>query len=352
IFAAFMVAATSFTCPGMFSSLNGMGAGGGASPDISNAANAIVFGTLAVGSLLVGAICNRISPKWCLFIGTLGYAPYAAGLYVVDRSHVSWFLLFAAVIIGISGCFLWVGSGAVFMGYTEENRKGFATSLKFSFQALGGAVGGIISLALNVQRDWRGSISKSTYITFITVIGLGFPFALLLPTTSQIQRTDGRKVVLKKAPSLLGELQSLWRIVRTPTVLALVPLIIYSQWFLSFQWQFNFAYFTVRSRALNSTLFYLTGLFGSLIFGQVLDLQRFSRRTRAKVGFFVILIINGLGWVLGQAVQVHYSKTKPTIDWNDESYGLGCFLFTWWGFSDPLTTTYVYWVAGSLTNRL
>jgi len=65
-FAAFMVAATAFTCPGIFGALNGMGAGGGASPGVTNAANAIVFGVLAVFSLVAGVICNRITPKWTL----------------------------------------------------------------------------------------------------------------------------------------------------------------------------------------------------------------------------------------------------------------------------------------------
>lgn len=68
IFAAFMVAATAFTCPGMFGALNGMGAGGGASPEISNAANAVVFGTIAVFSPFVGVLCNRLTPKWTLAV--------------------------------------------------------------------------------------------------------------------------------------------------------------------------------------------------------------------------------------------------------------------------------------------
>jgi hypothetical protein len=68
ILCAFLVAATAFTCPGIFGALNGLGAGGGASPDISNAANAIVFGCLAVGSLFVGAIVNRITPKYALLV--------------------------------------------------------------------------------------------------------------------------------------------------------------------------------------------------------------------------------------------------------------------------------------------
>jgi hypothetical protein len=111
---------------------------------------------------------------------------------------------------------------------------------------------------------------------------------------------------------------------------------LYGQWFLSYQWQFNFAYFTVRARALNSTLFYLVGLFSALAMGQILDYNRFPRRTRAKIGFFLVVVFAGSSWILGQAVQVHYSNTNPTLDWSSSGYGLGAFLFVLWGFSDPL----------------
>ncbi|KAF2805843.1 uncharacterized protein BDZ99DRAFT_510856 [Mytilinidion resinicola] len=301
IFATFCVAATAFTCPGIFGALNGMGAGGGASPDISNAANAIVFGVLAVFSPIVGAVANRITPKYALLIGTLGYTPYTAGLYCNDRFGTNWLLLFGAALL---------------------------VSVKFGLQALGASIGGIISLALNLEKSWRGSVSNATYIVLMTIMTLGFPFALLLPSASRVQRTDGRKVVLTKQPSILKEFSVLKKILKRPALLSLFPLYLYSQWFLSYQWQFNFAYFTV------------------------LDWTRFSRKTRAKIGFGIVLVTSGTSWILGQALQAHYTKTKPTLDWANDGYGLGAFLFTLWGASDPLITTYQYWLSGTLTNDL
>ena len=209
-------------------------------------------------------------------------------------------------------------------------------AIKFGFQALGGSIGGIIELALNIKDDWRGSISKPTYIALMTVMSLGVPFALLVPTAKQAQRTDGRPVVFHKQPSLAQELKILVRLLKKPAFLALLPLFIYSQWFLSYQWQFNYAYFTVRARALNSTLFYLLGLFGALGMGLVLDWTRFKRSTRAKIGFVIIILTSGTGWILGQAVQAHYSKTVPTLDWDSNNYGLGAFVFALWGFADPM----------------
>ncbi len=203
-------------------------------------------------------------------------------------------------------------------------------------QNLGASIGGIITLALNVNRNYRGSISNSTYIVLMTIMCLGVPFALALPPTHRVQRTDGRKVILKNNLSLSRELQILWRITKQPAILAMVPLMIYAQWFLSYQWQFNFAYFTVRSRALNSMLFYISGFISSFLLGLFLDWTRFSRKTRARVGFLIVLVLVGTSWILGQAVQAHYARTDPTLDWAERKFGLGCFLFILWGVSDPL----------------
>ncbi|ERS98320.1 hypothetical protein HMPREF1624_05104 [Sporothrix schenckii ATCC 58251] len=352
LFSVVMVACTAFTCPGIFGALNGMGAGGGASAGTSNAANAIVFGILAVVSPFVGIFCNYLTPKWTLFIGTFGYAPYAAGFYVVDHYGESWLLLFGAVTCGLSACFLWVASGSIIMGYPEENRKGLAASLKFSFQNLGASIGGIISLALNAEKAYRGSISEATYVALMTIMCLGFPFALNVSPAHRVQRRDNLPVVLRKAPTLAMTFRILWTLIKTPTVLGLMPFMIYSQWFLSYQWQFNFAYFTVRTRALNSMLFYLGGLVAALSFGQLLDWTRFHRTTRARIGFFVVSITSGTSWIIGQAVQHHYMTNPPTLDWVEARYGLPCFLFLLWGISDPLCTVYMYWLTGSLTNNV
>jgi len=209
-------------------------------------------------------------------------------------------------------------------------------SVKFAVQNLGASIGGIISLALNVEADYRGGVTQSTYIALMTIMCLGFPFALLLPTANKIQRTDGRPVVIRKQPSFINEFKVLKSILLRPIVLALLPLMLYAQWFLSYQRQFNYAYFTVRARASNSFVFYVLGMLGALALGQLLDNNRWKRTTRAKLGFFTVTITAGVSWILGQIVQVHYSKTQPTIDWGDHSYGLGAFVFALWGFSDPL----------------
>lgn len=203
-------------------------------------------------------------------------------------------------------------------------------------QNLGGSIGGIISLGLNAQRAYRGSVSQATYIVMMTLMCLAWPFTLVLPSAQRVQRTDGRKVILRRDLTFRQSFQIMWVILKKPKVLALVPLWIYSQWFLSYQWQFNFAYFTVRARALNSMLFYLCGMLSASLFGLWLDWSRFTRTTRGRVGYFVLLVLVGAAWVLGLVVQVQYDRTHPTIDWIQFKYGLGCFVFLLWGMVDTM----------------
>lgn len=203
-------------------------------------------------------------------------------------------------------------------------------------QNLGASIGGIVSLALNVTRNYRGSISKPTYVVLIALMSAGLPFALAVPPARRVQRTDGRPVDLARTSTLAGELRILWRLAKTPSVLAMLPLMLYAQWFLGYQWQFNYAYFTVRARALNSMLFYLSGFLASWALGVYLDLQRVPRRTRARHGFLLMLVSVGVSWIVGLAVQVQYAREGPTLDWGGDGFGLGCFVFVLWGASDPM----------------
>jgi len=103
IFSAFCVAMTAFTCPGMFSALNGMGAGGGVSPGTSNAANAIVFGVLAVGSIFAGGFSNRLTPKYTLLVSYTAARPPSRhlNLYRLVPSAIPLMLLDCMLLIGL-----------------------------------------------------------------------------------------------------------------------------------------------------------------------------------------------------------------------------------------------------------
>lgn len=54
--------------------------------------------------------------KYVFIFGTLGYAPYAAGLYTNNRFGTEWFVLFGAALCGIT-------AGVFCKSYSLPNHK-------------------------------------------------------------------------------------------------------------------------------------------------------------------------------------------------------------------------------------
>jgi hypothetical protein len=64
----------------------------------------------------------------------------------------------------------------------------------------------------------------------------------------------------------------------------LTPAFLASNWFYAYQFALNAAYFSLRSRALNSMMYWLFQMFGSFAISGILDYKGWERRTRGLVG--------------------------------------------------------------------
>lgn len=86
-----------------------------------------------------GALSNKIGVKWVLVIGTLGYAPYSASLYVNNRYGVEWFVILGGATCGVAAAALWSSEAAIALGYAKIEERGkfsasFDTLLSTWFQ--------------------------------------------------------------------------------------------------------------------------------------------------------------------------------------------------------------------------
>jgi hypothetical protein len=79
---------------------------------------------MVFGCTIFGIVANRIGVKKVLIIGTLGYAPYSASLYVNNRYGTEWFVLFGGVTCGIAASALWASEGAIALGYGDVKDRG------------------------------------------------------------------------------------------------------------------------------------------------------------------------------------------------------------------------------------
>jgi MFS family permease len=145
--------------------MNSLGAGGEEKPYLVNGANALTFCLMVVSCFFSSVIVKRIGIKWALVFGTMGYAPYAAGLYTNNRFGTEWFVLFGAALCGISAGVFWMAEAAIALSYPEPYNQGRFLGFWLSFRIGGQVVGGVSCdewYVDSADRPARQSTSEST----------------------------------------------------------------------------------------------------------------------------------------------------------------------------------------------
>jgi hypothetical protein len=104
--------------------VNSLGAGGEEKPYLVNGANALTFCLMVVSCFFSPIMVRAIGIKWTLIFGTLGYAPFAAGLYTNNRFGTEWLVLFGAALCGISAGVFWMAEAAIALSYPEPYNQG------------------------------------------------------------------------------------------------------------------------------------------------------------------------------------------------------------------------------------
>lgn len=89
-------------------------------PQLVNAANSSTFCLMVVTALLTPTFVHLTNIRWTLIFGTLGYAPYAAGLYTHQKYGTSWFVVLGAVLCGISAGTFWASEGAIILAVSVK----------------------------------------------------------------------------------------------------------------------------------------------------------------------------------------------------------------------------------------
>lgn len=198
-------------------------------------------------------------------------------------------------------------------------------------------------------------MGDGTYIGFLVLMLIGAFLAWGLLNINKIVRKDGSRVIAIQHPSWKSEFLGLWEVLRDePWFVLLFPMFLASNWFYSYQFNdVNGALFNLRTRSLNSLLYWSAQIIGSGLFGYALDTPRFSRTVRARVGLITVFLLTVGIWGGGLALQLTYTRAsgQGNMDWSSSGYGSRCFLYICYGMFDAIWQTYIYWVMGALTNN-
>lgn len=169
---------------------------------------------MVFGCSLFGTVANKIGIKTVLILGTLGYAPYSASLYVNNRYGVEWFVLLGGATCGLAASALWASEGAIALGYADIRNRGKFTGIWLGLRELGQLIGSSIQLSLNVQSQNRGKVGYSTYLVLIALQCLGLPLALLISSPEKVIKPNGERLrsaaAAKKKASFKEKFRKIW----------------------------------------------------------------------------------------------------------------------------------------------
>ncbi|TVY92815.1 putative membrane protein [Lachnellula willkommii] len=352
LFQILVVGLCAFCAPGIWSAMNGLGVGGSQSPDLVNAANALLYAFMTVTCFSGPWLTNLIGFRWTLAIGSLGYPLYAAGLYVNNRYGTTWFVYFGAVACGITAGFFWSVEGAISTGYPEQHKRGRYIATWFTFRNFGNIIGGAISLGINHNVNRKGKVGYGTYQAFIAIQCLGFFIAFLLSNPEQVKRDDGTTISAPRGINWRVQAKEMWRLTISKPILLLTPLFWYFGWIQAYPGTYLATYFTVRSRALASFLSAIIMTFATWLGGALVDLPwTKSRQTRAIVTYIFIASLNSGTWIWAVYLQNEYRHTQPVLDWGHQSsFGRGFGLYMFECVSLSLVENYIYWCIGNLSD--
>ncbi|KAF2677870.1 MFS general substrate transporter [Lentithecium fluviatile CBS 122367] len=309
------------SAPGIWGAMNSLGAGGQASPGLVNAANALTFCLMVLSCYFSSVLVKYIGIKGALIFGTIGYAPYAAGLYTNNRFGTTWLTLFGAALCGISAGVFWMAEAAIAISYPEPWNKGKALGYWLTYRLTGQILGGAINLGLNADRDQAGKVSYTVYLVFIGLQVAGPFVALLLNRPKKAQRKDGREVKLEILRDPWFEMRETARLFVTKKFLLTVLWIGQAVFAEAVFFTYLALYFSVRARALGSFVSGLVAVtFGNLL-GWYLDSTSLSLKRRARSAFFFTAILQGICWTWVTVNVTHFRKTLPTYDWSSPGFG-------------------------------
>ncbi|KAF4653844.1 DUF895 domain membrane protein, partial [Perkinsus olseni] len=248
-----------FCCSGFFNALQGLGGAGNANPSANDPANIALYACFAVFGYFGGFFFNLLGPRLLMGAGGLTYAFYAAAAYISGHiANTGWLFILAGAILGFGAGWLWTAQGALILAYAPQDRRGHYIAVFWVIFNLGGFVGGILQLALNFDTE-TDTASPASYFVFIAVMIMGSVAAfLLLRDPSKVVLENGSRAVIVPLKGVKEEFTGAASVILDKNMLMLFILFFGSTYFYTYVFNgVNGVLFTVRTRGLNSALYWL-----------------------------------------------------------------------------------------------
>jgi hypothetical protein len=339
--------------PGMFNALTGLGNAGGDS-NAASFVNFCLYSSFAIFGYTGGLFFNYLGPRLLMGTGALTYALYATFAYLagVSGSWASSAWIASGFLLGIGAAFLWTAQGALMMAYAPENRKGHYIGLFWTLFNVGGVMGGLLTFGINFDNASAQTANPTSYFVFVGMMCLGSLLAfLLLVSPDKVTREDGVRVSLPALKTFREELRDVASVILDRNMMLLAVLFFSSNYFYTYVFNVNAALFNVRTRGLNSALFFGMQMLGAVSFGLLVDSRpdTHSVFARGRRGFLFVAVSMTFAWAVGIYLQYGYQGGYDTlsqvkIDFTEAVYAFPCLVYCAYGWSDSIIQTFAYWL--------
>lgn len=344
----------------MYNALTGMGGSGQVDSTVSANANVATHACTAGAALFfVGTFYKYMGPRISLLIGGWTYALYAGALLNSDRvSNGGSFVIASGALLGLGAAFFWVAQGTIMISYTNEQTRGRAIGIFWVIFNLGATIGSLASFGLNYNSS-SGTVTDSTYIAYIGIMLFGWTCSTLVCSTETLsEKYKGVRIAENSKDlnwtTLRSTIMQTFRIILDWKNVCLYPMFFNANVFYSYQQNdVNGLNFNIRTRSLNSALYWIAQMSGGLLMGFLLDFHSLNRRTRAKLGWSILFVTGMAIWGGGYRFQVWDNRRlagglKQDIDYKDGSTFLGpMFLYFFYGAYDSFWQSFCYWIMGA-----
>ncbi|KAI4637019.1 hypothetical protein J4E93_010685 [Alternaria ventricosa] len=353
LFQMVMFGALSLVGPAMGDAISNLGGGGLSTPWLANLANSLSYAMSFISTIFGGPIINRIGIKWACFIAALTMPLQGSAYYVNARYGVDWYLLASNVINGLAGGLLYVSETTAMLCYPRPEEKGLYLGIWSAMRSSGSLIGGAINFSTNSDRASAGGIAWATYLVFVGFECTGVLWALSLSPTPRVRRRDGSKVPMSGRVTWTQEFVALWRYLQSSKVWLIFLPSFYSFFYGGTMGTYLSLHFSVRARALSSFLLPAITIPSVVIFGKLLDSQRWAQRPKAWVAFS-LWILPQTGCFIWVALEYHYLGNKTALDYGSETgrwaraYVPYLIIFAS-GYWTQLT---LYWILGTFSNDM
>ncbi|VUC35950.1 unnamed protein product [Clonostachys rosea] len=352
-----LISVICFCLPGMYNALTGLGGSGQVDSTVAANANvALLSATAGTALFLVGPIFSRVGPRICFLIGGWTYALYSGSLLYFNHHSNGAFVIASGALLGVGASFIWVVQGAIMTTYVDESQKGRAIAVFWVIFNLGGGIGSLASFGLNYDSK-KGTVTDSTYIALMAIMIFGWALGLLLCSPSRIRLAQLHKAVETEKRTVKGVLQMAASTLLKWRVICMIPLFFSANVFYSYQQNnVNGLTFNIRTRSLNSALYWMAQMLGGMLIGFILDTPWLERPARARLGWAFLLATGMAIWGGGYAFELWHEDRmshglKQDIDYTNGSVSAGpILLYIFYGAYDALWQGFAYWLIGTESN--